>query len=106
MIDGIDDALLEHLRKVDFRKLEERLLYHAGRKQDIHKISYALAFDVPLESVTPEQRRIGKALTVAVMYTFNCNIDRAERVRRLLNGTITITGRKAREPEMQIVRPK
>ncbi len=77
----------------DYSQIELRIMAHLSgdkgfteafkKNQDIHRATAAEVFSVPLESVTPDQRRIAKVINFGLIYGMsafglakNLNIDR------------------------------
>jgi len=66
------------LLSFDYSQIELRLLAHVAQDQkliraflenkDVHSLTAAQVFNVPLEKVTPEMRRLGKTLNFSVVY--------------------------------------
>jgi len=66
------------LVSLDYSQIELRVMAHISgdpelisvfkKGQDVHKAAASVIFDIPLEKVSKEQRRIGKTVNFAVMY--------------------------------------
>ena len=61
---GVENRVLAWLSDEKWA-LEEYVKLDAGHGVDLYKLAYSRAFNVPIESVTPEQRLIGKVMVLA-----------------------------------------
>lgn len=71
------------LGRVDYSQIELRIIGEAAQEEkfikaflnneDLHTLTASLVFQVPLNEVTPYQRRIGKSMNFAVVYGSTAN---------------------------------
>ncbi len=87
---------------------DERLLHAFLTGEDIHRATAAAVFGVPLEAVTPDQRRIAKVVNFGIIYgigenrlAYETGISRAEAAEFITSYNRTYAGVKAFMDDMR-----